>query len=457
MASYHYIFVGILLPLFRLCCAQQSQALLPKPNGTYAVGLHITEMIDEARLAPFAPDAEPRKLEVSIFYPVNNSSSITAVEDMPPDTARFEDLYQTIEFNLTAPNGTFERLALQLASNGTHIAAPAAGWFWPVLIFGVAEGTTRLYYNTIASQVCSNGYVVVTYDTAYDTDIVQYSDGSFAFFNTSVAGTEAEAVLDVTDRAQDASFIIDQLSNATSVAALIPGCRHCLNVTHVGMFGHSLGGSAAATVMLNDTRVAGGLDFDGALWGDVIDKGLDRPFMLMTTEGQTRASQNQPNNPDASWYAIWHELTGPKFDFVLSNSLHYTYSDIPIMLETLGIKPNSTTMAALQITGMEGTRALHIVTSYTVAFFDFVLHGKSSELLQGPSPLFPEITIDAGNSTGNSTGDSVAASSSSTASSASTLASGTGSATSGAKRHAEAALGVGTLVVAAGISLTILS
>ena len=388
------------------------QALLPRPNGTYTVGLMTFDLIDTALLQPFAPNAEPRTLALSIFYPTD-STSTTLTEDMPPGSAAVQDQ----EYG--APNGTFESLRLQLASNNSQISSDSNGRKWPVLLFSGAAGTTRLMYNSMAAQVASSGYVVVSFDTLYDTDVVELLNGSVITVNETLQENEAYAITAVNSRAEDATFILDQLTNDSLVSSLISGCNECLNLTHVGMFGHSIGGAAAATAMVNETRIAGGLNFDGALWGDVVDKGLERPFMLMGRHNDTRASNSQPSDPLYSWFKIWPKLTSSKFDFLLNNSLHYTYSDLPLVLETLGIVPNATFMESFLITNLNGTRGLHIVTSYTTAFFDFVLQGKASDLLKGASPLFPEITIDDSPDTASNMSTSSGSAASSTASSTS--------------------------------------
>lgn len=46
---------------------------------------------------------------------------------------------------------------------------------------------------------------------------------------------------------------------------------------------------------------------------------------------------------------------------------------------------------------MNGTRAHHIVTTYTVAFFDWLLKGGPDNLLKAPNPEFPEVSLDTGN------------------------------------------------------------
>jgi hypothetical protein len=372
-------------PLFS-AAANAAQVLLPKPTGTYEVGVGVMELIDESRLQPFAPTVQHRKLMVSLFYPVNSNKPTTPVLYFPPETAAFEDSSEQSNYGLASPNGIFEKLALQLAGKSPQTQGTLD---FPVVLFSPAEATTRLFYSVIAQTIASSGYIVVTIDAPYDVDIVEYPDGSVALINATVAASATVADIDlaVSVRAQDASFVLDQLHNSSVTSQLIPGSSHGLNVSKVAMFGHSLGGVASAAAMLNDSRIAGGLNMDGSMWGPVVQKGLDRPFMLMAHTYHTRAN-------DSSWFDIWPNLRGWKLDIELANSLHYTFSDFPIVLQTLGIVPNATTANNLHLTDLNGSRALKIVTTYVTAFLDMVLKCKPSPLLQGPVAAFPEVTFE---------------------------------------------------------------
>jgi Chlorophyllase enzyme len=314
---------------------------------------------------------------------------------MPPETALFED-GNLSGAGLPAPNGTLEKLALQVAGKDSHVYPGNGEPAFPVVLFMPAEGTTRLFYSVIAQTVSSSGYIVVTIDTPYDVDIVQYTDSSVVFLNESIVDnvtpTNFDLAIDV--RAQDASFVLDQLTNKTAVSQLIPGSTKGLNVSKVAMFGHSLGGAATAAAMLQDNRIAGGLNMDGALGGPVIQKGLDRPFMFMAHTGHIRSNDSSPADPQNSWFDIWPRLRAFKLDIVLANSLHYTFSDFSIALETLGLVPSNATAQALQVAKLDGMRGQKIITTYIAAFLDFVLHGKNSTLLQKPVPEFPEVTFD---------------------------------------------------------------
>ena len=384
--------ITILSPLIS-AVANVDQALLPKPNGAFQVGVGVTELLDESRLQPFASTVQHPKLMISLFYPVRTHEPIRPVRYMPRKTAAFEDSSEQSLDGLASTNGTFEKLALQLACRSAQTQVTPE---FPVVLFSPAEATTRLFYSVIAQTIASSGYIVVTIDTPYDVDIVEYLDGSVALINATVTAnpTIANIELAVSTRAQDASFVLDQLRNASVISELIPGSSQGLNVSKVAMFGHSLGGSATAAIMLNDSRIAGGVAMDGALYGPVVQEGLDRPFMLMAHTNHTRSNDSTADDPLNSWFDIWPKLRGWKLDIMLANSKHYTFSDFPIVLETLGIVPNATTANNLLITDLNGSRALKIVTTYVTAFFDMVLKGKHSPLLQGPVAAFPEVTFE---------------------------------------------------------------
>lgn len=384
--------IATALPLFS-ARANPGQVLLPRPNGAFQVGLGTMELIDESKIQPFAPTAQPSKLMISLFYPVR-SKKTSPVNYMPPETAAFEDVLESSPmYALASPNGTFEKLALQLACESPKTRELPD---FPIVLFSPAQGTNRLFYSVIAQTIASSGYIVITIDAPYDVDIVEYPNGSETLANQTVAAnpTADDILLAVSARAQDASFVLDQLRIPSVVAQLIPGSSQGLNVDQVGMFGHSLGGAATAAAMLADTRIAGGLAMDGSLYGPVVEQGLDRPFMLMAHTNHTRTDNNNPSDPSNSWFDIWPHLRAWKLDIILANSQHYTFSDFPIVLETLGIVPNATTAAKLLVTELDGERALKIVTTYVKAFLDMVLKDRYSPLLKGPVAAFPEVSFE---------------------------------------------------------------
>ncbi len=132
---------------------------------------------------------------------------------------------------------------------------------------------------------------------------------------------------------------------------------------------------------------------DGDLFGPGLPNGTTKPFMLMGHANFTRS--NIHDDPYSTWQAAWGNLTGWKRDVVVADSLHYDFSDWPLVFETLGIWPgNESVRTGLNLGSLKGERALKIVTSYVGAFLDLVIHGRGSVLLDGPVGDFPEVTFD---------------------------------------------------------------
>lgn len=400
-------FPGFAVLFATLSCAHySSQVLLPKPTGKYHVGLSITELIDSSRTQPLVQDTKSIKLMISVFYPVSHEHHLTPTPYMPPETALIEDNYLSEVYNLGSPNGTFEKVFLQLVDSEDVMSKDSCeeAKEYPLVIFMPGQGTTRLFYNQIASTVASKGYIVVTIDAPYDVDVVQYTDGSFAFANFTLWNTldqdiaQATATLAVEARMGDVSFVLDSLSNTTLAHSLIPNLPLSgLNTTRTAMFGHSLGGTTAYSILETDDRVLGGLDMDGSLVGPGVfgsPNGTSKPFMLMGHAGHNLTSDDP--YPVSSWATAWSELTGWKRDVMVAGTGHYDFSDYPIVFEKLGITPTNQTILTTELLlgSMKGERALELVTSYVGAFLDFVLLGKDSKLLDGPVEEFPEVTFN---------------------------------------------------------------
>ena len=126
------------------------------------MGWSVTELKNTDSVQPFAPKVEVPDLMLSVFYPTTEKETVY-IPYMDPAIAKFEGLEQAHENGLDSNAETFQPLSLQLAANGSSIAQPKDSGGWPVLIFGCAFGTTRLFYSALLSEIASNGYVVIAY------------------------------------------------------------------------------------------------------------------------------------------------------------------------------------------------------------------------------------------------------------------------------------------------------
>ena len=373
LLSYQIAF-GYIVALYIIVSFVQAATVFPQPTGPYEVGISTMKLVDEARLDTFAPDNRTRAVMVSAFYPVKKPSACyptRVVDYMPPATAAF------LESTYGLPNGTLGSLGIHACRLGTPISED-----YPVVLFSPGLGGSRLFYQAIAQQVASTGYIVVLLDHTYETNIIEFPDGSVVLgLNIS---TEAQIERTLEARTLDASFTIDQLSRTSVARSLVPGSNRGLNVRRVGMFGHSLGGATAASTMHNDTRVAGGLNMDGNFWGSVVNQGLTRPFLLFGGQNHTQLN----------WATVWPRLLGWKRLLSLAESQHLTFIDVPYLLKISGLAADLLPPEYASLLGtIDGARAFDIITSYVTAFMDFVLKGFEAECLRNPCSEYPEISF----------------------------------------------------------------
>lgn len=199
--------------------------------------------------------------------------------------------------------------------------------------------------------------------------------------------TDTQILDDLNIRVKDVSFVLDQLHRQSVISRLIPGRTCGLDTSNVGIFGHSLGGATAAEAMLYDSRLIGGVNLDGTFFGSVIDRGLDKPFMIMAHEGKNLTT-------DATWAALWPRLKGFRRGFMVSGSTHGTFTDLVEAADLIGLRERFPTEVAALLGSIDGERALQVIGAYTSRFFDFVLKGKESVLLDKSSMEFPEVTVE---------------------------------------------------------------
>ncbi|KAG0647600.1 putative 1-alkyl-2-acetylglycerophosphocholine esterase [Hyphodiscus hymeniophilus] len=363
----------------------------PIPSGPFNTTLVISQLTDHSRLDLYSPIPVHRSIMISIFHPATCLSLPTSYMDAT--TAAWTDS-QLAPYGI--PAGAFELLYLQTCPHGSHPpdqssqsrhkemrASERHKKQYPLLLFSPGLGDPRLYYSALAQQVASQGFTVMTIDHPYDAGIVVYPD------NSTISGadieTDEQILFDLSVRVKDISFVLDQLSHPSLTCSLIPGLE--LDTKKVGIFGHSLGGAAAAQAMLEDDRLVGGINLDGTFFGSVVESGLSSPFLIFAHEGKNIST-------DASWSAVWPKLTGFKRVLELTGSAHGTFLDFPAVVDVLGLKGQLPSEVEELLGSINGLRALKILGTYIGAFFDQVVKGKKTDLLDGPSGKFPEIVFE---------------------------------------------------------------
>jgi dienelactone hydrolase len=82
-------------------------------------------------------------------------------------------------------------------------------------------------------------------------------------------------------KAEDIKFVVDQLEQINRGSSVLAGR---LDLTRLGVFGHSLGGNAALEFCRKDERCKVAANLDGANWNQVGKVGLRKPAMIIAAE-----------------------------------------------------------------------------------------------------------------------------------------------------------------------------
>lgn len=373
-----------------------SGLLLPQPYGPYNVSLQTKELVDNSRPDPWN-SSHPRRLMVSRFDPVPPSKCASCtVPYMTPLVASAED--EILSFfmstaNLTWPTGVLGRLELQVCCACPGTKSDFRRGDYPIVLLGAGLNTTRMFYSVLAQEIASRGYTVITLDHPYETDIVEFPDGTVIYgWNAVGHENETEQYVHALDiRTDDAIFVLNELGVPYVTETDDPA------KAKAGYVGHSFGGAAAAAAMLNDTRIVGGVNLDGMMFGPVLNAGIGRPgipqsFLLWGSEGHN-------SSVEESWARFletvrrWDPEQWVR-ELSLKGSTHGTFWDAGVIADVAGWRDDEGLVDLVDLfCGLTplGSRTMEILGPYLDAFLGMTLKGESEGLLAGPSEEFPEV------------------------------------------------------------------
>ena len=264
---------------------------LPKPSGSHRVGSVIFRWTDNKRSETFTADPSDRRQVVAqAWYPTDATTGQT----VPYFEAqgRLPSSISGVPSFLFASFGSVATHAIAAAS------VSAAQRTWPVLFFSPGLSIPREQYTALSADLASCGYVVVALSVPYESSVSVLAGGRVVgqTIYPDVMGPPPHPALErlIDIRAADSRFVLDQLSRLAQLEPGSPLAGH-LDLRHVGIVGHSIGGATAVQVMASDPRFKVGVDLDGKLFGTEPKARLNRPFLwIQSGAAQTPGVHQRP-------------------------------------------------------------------------------------------------------------------------------------------------------------------
>lgn len=369
----------LLVPVFRL----------PRPTGPYVIGTVIYHWIDSARAEVFTNDPNDRReLMVQVWYPARGEPGARRAPylEHPEALAPLAHLFKL-------PGFVFSHLGY-VTTNAIASAPTADGGPFPVILFAHGRGGYRQHNSMQIEELVSHGYVVAAMDEPGAAAGVVFPDGRLVPFDSRMfdpARPGHNVFLDgmIPFLAKDASFTLDRLTTMNQVDPTgILAAR--LDLTHVGMFGVSLGGEVTAETCRIDPRFGACLIIDVFMPDDVVEQGLTQPTMWITRDAASmqleRWQQRDIDETQDEMRSVYSRLPGDGYLVLIPGTFHPNFSDFPLL--------SPLARWAGLIGPIDPHRAHTIVDGMSLAFFDRHLKGAPAPLLDRPRAEFPEMIYE---------------------------------------------------------------
>jgi dienelactone hydrolase len=382
--------VGLAVLLGSIWLDHTRETTLFVPTGPYAVG-RTTRVWSEPKHEPMSPQpGAKRELLAWIWYPAAPQQPSQTFDDYLPTPLRKAVEQQRGGLNTRLLTRDLSRVRTHSIRNAELSSRQPS---YPVVLMRAGLAGLVTGYTSLAEDLASHGYVVVGFDAPYRSSVVVFPDGRViarAPENNAdlVRGSEQEQLANQLVRAwsADMGFALDQLEllNNSDPSGRFLGR---LDMSKVGVFGHSLGGATALQFCRDDSRCKAGIDVDGAPLGSVIDEGVTQPFMFLLSD-HTSETDAETSTIHANINSIYDRLPSDRgWQITIRGANHYMFSDDGAMLKSPLIMRLMRTVGIVHI---DGRRQVAVTTHYISTFFDVYLQGAPLSKLENRAG-YPEI------------------------------------------------------------------
>jgi dienelactone hydrolase len=286
---------------------------LPAPTGPWPVGTTTRALTDTHRSDPWN-GAPTRELALTVYYPATVVHGHQRAPQLAPAAAQ---VFKQLDAGVLHPELPTSGVNWAATLTHAYVDAPALPGRRPTLVYSPAGADPRTIGTSLAEDLASHGYVVVTMDHPGEASEVVFPDGRLRVIEITpdVLTDPVRSRLMMDTRFADMRFVLDHLSDL----------HESIDLRRVGVYGHSAGGATAA-VSLEHPQVRAAANLEGYL--DTLDgelypiarHGTRKPLLLAGTDGF------RDERFDRTWSAVLSH-GGPVRRVQLSDANHWIWTD----------------------------------------------------------------------------------------------------------------------------------
>lgn len=379
------------LAFFLLAISTALSLLLPvpsiaAPSGPHQVGTRIYELVDSSRTEIYSGEDEGRRFMIQVWYP----SEISSSDEHAPWMTNAEIFAPAIATNIDMPAFFLDHLSLVKMPAYQESQIIPSDTAYPVILFSHGWNGFNAQNSGQAIQLASHGYVVVGIQHTYGAVITVFPDGTVAKNNPSALPEgqpteEYEAAAHILSHqwAGDMGFALDFLDSQNNDTA--SPFHALLDLSNVGVYGHSTGGGAGLEFCGSDNRCKAVLGMDPFMRPvsyEVIENGLSQPSFFMFSQRWADDLDSRNNQLFNQFIPNVEQSLGV---ITINGTAHYDFTDIPLLsplAPQLGLKGP-----------INGKQVITIVNDYLLSFFNMTLKGEETSLFDEQSKKYSEVRI----------------------------------------------------------------
>jgi len=285
----------------------------PPLTGPYKVGLHVAEL-----------SGQSERHQVYLWYPANPTAEMmTRAYLTKQEAVAFAGVYKRLKMP------TFLNKNYLLARTESYEDAPvetsAVGAF-PMIMFNHGGGMSPLQNFSMMQELASHGYIVGSVSHPEISAGVAWRDGQSQFITEETLANiknedgievqtsymlsqdteqrralfnESRKIYEPTlggltqNMAQRTRQVLDALA-AHQAPGLLADILNSTDLTKIGFWGMSLGGSVSHRLCHDDDRAVCGINLDGMNWTyEYVDRKIPTPFLQVYSDPFIQAKQYQ--------------------------------------------------------------------------------------------------------------------------------------------------------------------